>query len=72
MSTSAIHDFPAASYAPSYALTKNSAALLLQQIADEWKVSDIQIVSFHPGALLTPGARSLGLDETSVPWDDSE
>ncbi|KAJ4321011.1 hypothetical protein N0V84_005592 [Fusarium piperis] len=70
VSTSAIHDFPAASYAPSYSLTKNSAALLLQQIAREWKVSDIQIVSFHPGALLTPGATSLGLDETSLPWDD--
>ncbi|KAL2691898.1 hypothetical protein Neosp_002290 [[Neocosmospora] mangrovei] len=70
VSTSAIHDFPAASYAPSYSLTKNSATLLLQQIAREWKASDIQIVSFHPGALLTPGAMSLGLDETSLPWDD--
>ncbi|KAJ3539244.1 hypothetical protein NM208_g5570 [Fusarium decemcellulare] len=70
VSTSAIHDFPAASYAPSYSLTKNSATLLLQQLAREFQSTDTQIVSFHPGAILTQGAKGLGADETTLPWDD--
>ncbi|KAF5003574.1 hypothetical protein FDECE_9888 [Fusarium decemcellulare] len=70
VSTSAIHDFPAASYAPSYSLTKNSATLLLQQLAREFPSTDTQIVSFHPGAIFTQGAKGLGADETTLPWDD--
>ncbi|KAM0563586.1 hypothetical protein ACHAPJ_001310 [Fusarium lateritium] len=70
ISTSAIHDFAAASYAPSYSLTKNSAALLLQLLARELSSSEIQIVSVHPGAILTPGAENLGADESTLDWDD--
>ncbi|KAM5368658.1 hypothetical protein ACJZ2D_009430 [Fusarium nematophilum] len=70
VSTSSMHDLPASDHAPSYGLTKNSGALLLQQLAREWQASDTQIVSFHPGAIFTPGARGLGLDETSLEWDD--
>ncbi|KAH7186103.1 uncharacterized protein B0J16DRAFT_363143 [Fusarium flagelliforme] len=70
ISTSAIHDFPAASYSPSYSLSKNSAALLLQLLARELPVSEIQFVSIHPGAILTPAAAELGVDETTLDWDD--
>ncbi|KAI1069403.1 hypothetical protein LB507_008631 [Fusarium sp. FIESC RH6] len=70
ISTSAIQDFPAASYAPAYSLTKNSAGLLLQLLARELSVSEIQFVSIHPGAILTPAAAELGVDETTLDWDD--
>ncbi|KAJ4270351.1 hypothetical protein NW762_002030 [Fusarium torreyae] len=70
ISTSAIHDFAAASYAPSYSLTKNSAALLLQLLARERLASEVQILSVHPGAILTPGAENLGADESTLDWDD--
>ncbi|KAF4954076.1 hypothetical protein FSARC_12243 [Fusarium sarcochroum] len=70
ISTSAIHDFAAASYAPSYSLTKNSAALLLQLLARERPASEMQIVSVHPGAILTPGAENLGANESTLDWDD--
>ncbi|RGP60600.1 peroxisomal short-chain alcohol dehydrogenase [Fusarium sporotrichioides] len=70
ISTSAIHDFPAASYSPSYSLTKNSAALLLQLLARELPASEMQFVSLHPGAILTPAAAELGVDETTLDWDD--
>ncbi|RBR09076.1 uncharacterized protein FIESC28_10016 [Fusarium coffeatum] len=70
ISTSAIHDFPAASYAPAYSLSKNSAALLLQLLARELPVSEVQFVSIHPGAILTPAAAELGVDETTLDWDD--
>ena len=34
--------------------------------------NDMQIVSFHPGSVLSESARNLGLDETSLDWDDGE
>jgi hypothetical protein len=52
-------------------LTKNSGTLLLQQLASEKNPSDLQIISFHPGAILSPAAKEQGLDETSLNWDDS-
>lgn len=70
VSTSAIHDWGAGEAVKTYGLTKNSAVLLLQQLARETPVSKMQIVSFHPGAILSPGARSAGLDERSLSWDD--
>lgn len=30
----------------------------------------IRISSFHPGAILSPGTRGMGLSEESYPWDD--
>ncbi|RFU26871.1 hypothetical protein B7463_g9468, partial [Scytalidium lignicola] len=70
VSTMGIHDFVISARQPIYAITKNSCTLLLQMIALDTKVSDVQIVSFHPGAIFTPGARSVGEDESSLPWDD--
>lgn len=71
MSTSAIHDFEAGEATKAYALTKNSGMLLMQQLARDTPVDKMQIVSFHPGAILSPGAKSGGLDENSLEWDDS-
>ncbi|KAK5991400.1 hypothetical protein PT974_09681 [Cladobotryum mycophilum] len=70
VSTSAIHDWQAGSYIPAYGLTKNSGTLLFQQLARETPVAEMQIVSLHPGAVLSPGAREAGFDETSIAWDD--
>jgi len=50
-------------------LTKNSGALLLQQIAKDTKVEDMQIVNFHPGSILTQSARSKGFTEDNWAWD---
>ncbi|TFB01184.1 hypothetical protein CCMA1212_006688 [Trichoderma ghanense] len=70
VSTSAIHDFEAGEATKAYALTKNSGMLLMQQLARDTPVDKMQIVSFHPGAILSPGAKSGGLDENSLEWDD--
>lgn len=72
VSTSAIHDFQAGEATKAYALTKNSGMLLMQQLARDTPVDKMQIVSFHPGAILSPGAKSGGADESSLNWDDSE
>jgi len=56
---------------PSYGMTKNASTLLVQQIAKDTKPDDMQVVSFHPGGVLTDLARGIGIDETSgIPFDD--
>ncbi|KAH0555674.1 hypothetical protein GP486_006382 [Trichoglossum hirsutum] len=70
LSTMAIHNFAIAGSRPNYTATKNAGTLLLQQIARDTPVEKIQIISFHPGLILTEGNRRIGLDEKSAPWDD--
>ncbi|KAL7948415.1 hypothetical protein V8C42DRAFT_362966 [Trichoderma barbatum] len=70
VATSAIHDWDAGAATKAYGLTKNSGVLLLQQLARDTPVSKMQIVSFHPGAILSPGARSVGATEQTLDWDD--
>ncbi|KAJ4148953.1 hypothetical protein NW754_000389 [Fusarium falciforme] len=56
---------------PSYGLTKSASTLLLQQIAKDTAVDDMQIVSFHPGGVLTDMARRAGYDgDMGIPFDD--
>jgi NAD(P)-dependent dehydrogenase (short-subunit alcohol dehydrogenase family) len=48
---------------PTYGLTKNASTLLLQQIAKDTKPNDMQVVSFHPGGVLTESAKRVGGEE---------
>lgn len=57
---------------PSYGLTKNAGTVLVQQIAKDTDVNDMQIVSFHPGGVLTDMARGAGVTEDSFPFDDGK
>ncbi|KAL2018062.1 hypothetical protein VTK56DRAFT_1294 [Thermocarpiscus australiensis] len=71
VSTVAIHLFEVEAKAiPTYALTKNSGTLLVQLIANDTDPSDLQIVSFNPGSILSESARNVGFDESSFDWDD--
>ncbi|KAJ3547836.1 hypothetical protein NM208_g1307 [Fusarium decemcellulare] len=47
---------------PTYGLTKNASTLLLQQIAKDTDAADMQVISFHPGGILTDSAKKLGGD----------
>ncbi|KAF5641737.1 peroxisomal short-chain alcohol dehydrogenase [Fusarium tjaetaba] len=47
---------------PTYGLTKNASTLLLQHITQDTKPSDMQIVSFHLGGILTDSANRVGGD----------
>ncbi|KAF5690892.1 peroxisomal short-chain alcohol dehydrogenase [Fusarium circinatum] len=47
---------------PTYGLTKSASTLLLQQIAQDTKPTDMQIISFHPGGVLTDSAKRVGGD----------
>lgn len=56
---------------PTYGLTKNAGTTLIQQIAKDTDVNDMQIVSFHPGGVLTDMARAAGAsEEMGIPFDD--
>jgi NAD(P)-dependent dehydrogenase (short-subunit alcohol dehydrogenase family) len=50
---------------PTYGLTKNAGTAVLQQIAKDTPAEDMQVVSFHPGGVLTQSARDHGVDENS-------
>jgi NAD(P)-dependent dehydrogenase (short-subunit alcohol dehydrogenase family) len=70
VSTVSIHDFIyGGSFVRTYSLTKNSGALLMQLIAKDTDAEDMQIVSFHPGAVLSESARNVGYTEASLDWD---
>ncbi|KAK0647094.1 hypothetical protein B0T16DRAFT_458956 [Cercophora newfieldiana] len=71
VSTSAIHNFETDAHVlPTYGLTKNSGTLLMQQIAKDVSPDDMQIVSFHPGGILTESAAKAGITEEMYDWDD--
>ncbi|KAL2686908.1 hypothetical protein Neosp_004451 [[Neocosmospora] mangrovei] len=72
VSTAAIHSRSIAAALPDYSLSKMSGHLLLQKIAEEVDRESLQIVSFHPGQILSEKARSAGLDESSYPFDDGK
>lgn len=50
---------------PTYGLTKNAATLLMQQIAKDTDPKNMQVVSFHPGGVLSESSRKLGVSEDS-------
>ncbi|KAH7368583.1 hypothetical protein B0T11DRAFT_316717 [Plectosphaerella cucumerina] len=55
---------------PTYGLTKNAGTALMQQIAKDTSPDDLQIVSFHPGGVLTEAARREGYADSGFNFDD--
>ncbi|TGJ88525.1 hypothetical protein E0Z10_g194 [Xylaria hypoxylon] len=72
VSTFSIHNFEVNKATPSYGLSKNAAALLMQLIAQEVPASDMQVLSFHPGFIYTHSAKSLGYTDPTLPWDHDD
>lgn len=57
---------------PAYGVTKTAAAALIQIIAKDTPPEKMQVVSFHPGTVLTQNARDAGYTETDFDWNDRE
>ncbi|RDW70556.1 SDR family NAD(P)-dependent oxidoreductase [Aspergillus mulundensis] len=70
VSSIAAHDSNTAPTNLNYGASKNAAALLFQLMAREVPAQQMQIISFHPGAVLTEKARAHGYTEDTLPWDD--
>ncbi|KAI3318745.1 NAD(P)-binding protein [Xylariaceae sp. AK1471] len=69
VSSVSVHDFTIGDEYLGYALTKHSAQLGLQLIAQENPPEKMQIISYHPGAIFTESAKEKGWTEDSIPWD---
>ncbi|KAJ3496842.1 hypothetical protein NLG97_g2353 [Lecanicillium saksenae] len=70
LSTLIIHDINYAAHFPNYSASKAAGTMLLQNMSYGVFDSDMQIVSFHPGAIFTPGASKAGFTEDSLPYDN--
>ncbi|KAI0408956.1 putative short-chain dehydrogenase [Xylaria palmicola] len=70
VSSGAIHDFEhLGQQYPGYGLTKNAGQLALQLVAQDTPAEAMQVVSYHPGAVLTDSARGAGWTEDALAWD---
>jgi NAD(P)-dependent dehydrogenase (short-subunit alcohol dehydrogenase family) len=58
------------SYGAVYGTSKMAATFLFQKMAGEFPPEKVQIISFHPGAVLTEPVRQAGYDENTLPWDN--
>ncbi|KAI5460426.1 putative short-chain dehydrogenase [Mariannaea sp. PMI_226] len=72
ISTYAIHDWKIAQNMPGYGLTKNSAALLMQLIAQDIPPEKMQIINMNPGGVLTQNAKDAGYTEDSYNWNSPD
>ncbi|GLI71982.1 hypothetical protein PoHVEF18_000149 [Penicillium ochrochloron] len=70
ISTEAIHNFEITARIPNYSASKSAGTILVQQIAKHVSPDDLQIVSFHPGAIFTRAAEKAGYTRTTLNWDD--
>ncbi|KIK66737.1 hypothetical protein GYMLUDRAFT_37863 [Collybiopsis luxurians FD-317 M1] len=69
ISSAGIHVYPSANQ-NTYNSSKLAFTSLVGRIADERKVDDVQIISYHPGALYSEGA-SKHVPKDILKWDDS-
>lgn len=72
LSSGIIHVRAMASMMPGYTLTKQAGQLVIQTLADAADPAKLQVVSYHPGAILSESAKNHGLTEDTLPWDNSK
>ncbi|KAF5357545.1 hypothetical protein D9757_012356 [Collybiopsis confluens] len=68
VSTAQIHMYPSTG-SDTYGSSKAAWMAMLSRIADKSKVDELQIISYHPGALYSEGA-SKYIDKDLLNWDD--
>lgn len=57
---------------PAYGLSKNAGTLAMQLIAKDTMPEVMQIVSFNPGPVFTPGAELAGISKGDFEFNDGE
>lgn len=70
ISTLAIHGFETVKMFPAYCASKNSGTLVAQLVAQGVSPDDMQVLSFHPGAIYTDAVQSSGIPKEYAEWDD--
>ncbi|KAF5389034.1 hypothetical protein D9757_005013 [Collybiopsis confluens] len=69
VSTAQIHTYPTSGSLNTYGTSKAAWMAMLGRIADQSKVDELQIISYHPGALYSEGA-SRYVPKDLLNWDD--
>ncbi|KIK66730.1 hypothetical protein GYMLUDRAFT_238966 [Collybiopsis luxurians FD-317 M1] len=69
VSTAGIHMYPTPTRT-AYSSSKTAFMALLGHIADERKVDDLQIISYHPGSLYSEAATKIDIPRDLVNWDE--
>ncbi|KAK7999030.1 short chain dehydrogenase [Apiospora marii] len=72
VSTVSAHNFGTSTFMPAYGLSKNAGTLAMQLVARDTKPEVMQIVTFNPGPVYTPGAQSVGVSEDSFDFNDAD
>jgi hypothetical protein len=72
LASAVIHSRAMESALPSYTLTKKAGQILIQTLADAADPKKLQIISYHPGSILSETARNAGMTEDSIHFDDSK
>lgn len=67
-----VHNFDISAMKPNYSVSKTAGTVLVQQIAQDVSPDDMQVNSFHPGAIFTAGAKKAGYTKDTIPWDDGQ
>ncbi|KAM6505544.1 hypothetical protein FSOLCH5_013720 [Fusarium solani] len=70
LASAVIHSRAMESALPSYTLTKKAGQILIQTLADAADPKKLQIISYHPGSILSETARDAGMTEDSIHFDD--
>ncbi|KAL6874501.1 hypothetical protein HDV57DRAFT_232590 [Trichoderma longibrachiatum] len=70
LSTMAIHAFEQVKAFPAYCASKNAGTLLVQLFAQDVSPDDMQVLSYHPGAIWTDSVKKSGVPKEAYAWDD--
>ncbi|KAF6217837.1 hypothetical protein HO133_006248 [Letharia lupina] len=54
----------------SYGASKEALVHILMHLQEEHADKRVRITSYHPGAILTPGAKAYGFETYPIPWED--
>lgn len=56
----------------SYVLSKSSSVLLVQLLATQTPIEELQVVTFHPGTVFGAGWEAGGITEDMAPFDNGK
>ncbi|KAF6230677.1 hypothetical protein HO173_011028 [Letharia columbiana] len=54
----------------SYGASKEALVHIFMHLQEEHADKRVRITSYHPGAILTPGAKAYGFETYPIPWED--
>jgi hypothetical protein len=66
------HHHPMVIPRAAYVLSKTGSTLLVQLLADQIPVNELQVISFHPGMIFGAGFEDVGITKDMMPFDEGK